>query len=177
MDLGVTEVRRLTLLLKNPKTSDIDFLDAARVISMSRGPFRGLFPEPELAEVAKAVFGTKQFSDNKQYGLLTAWGNEAVMRPYAEKILEESTAVPEAYKNAAFRIVARNDDGKALEYALRQLGKGGKTENIEELAAFIALTDPLNEALRQWISSPSPPYIFFLLNGDMELYRNRHFFV
>jgi hypothetical protein len=23
----------------------------------------------------------------------------------------------------------------------------------------------------------SPPYIFFLLNGDMELYRNRHFFV
>jgi hypothetical protein len=23
----------------------------------------------------------------------------------------------------------------------------------------------------------SPPYIFFLLNGDMELYRNSHFFV
>jgi hypothetical protein len=22
-----------------------------------------------------------------------------------------------------------------------------------------------------------PPYTFFLLNGDMELYRNRHFFV
>jgi hypothetical protein len=22
-----------------------------------------------------------------------------------------------------------------------------------------------------------PPYIFFLLNGDMELYRNSHFFV
>ena len=23
----------------------------------------------------------------------------------------------------------------------------------------------------------SPPYTFFLLNGDMELYRNRHFFI
>jgi hypothetical protein len=156
IDLGVAELRRLTHLMKDPKTSDIDFLDAAKVIAMSRDFGRRFFPDQNLAEVATAVFETKQFSADKKYDLLTAWGNEAVILPYAEKMLEESTAVPEVYKNAAFRIVARRDDGgKALEYALRQLGKGGKTANIEELAAFIALTDPLNEALRQWISSPS----------------------
>src|SRR5262245_24218940 len=104
-----------------------------------------IFPDPELAEVAKAVFTTKQFSENKQYGLLTAWGNEAVIRPYAEDILEESTAAPETYKNAAFRIVARHEDSKALEYALRQLGKGSKTVHLEELTEFIASVDPLNE--------------------------------
>src|SRR5262245_24051882 len=27
------------------------------------------------------------------------------------------------------------------------------------------------------LSYDSPPYTFFLLNGDMELYRNRHFFI
>ena len=156
IDLGVAELRRLTHLMKDPKTSDIDFLDAAKVVAMSRDFGRQFFPDQDLAEVAKAVFETKQFSADKLYNLLTAWGNEAVILPYAEKMLEESTAVPEVYKNAAFRIVARRDDGgKALEYALRQLGKGGKTANIEALAAFIALTDPLNEALRQWISSPS----------------------
>src|SRR5262245_57486188 len=36
IDLGTAERRRLILLMEDPKTSDSDFLDAAKVISMSR---------------------------------------------------------------------------------------------------------------------------------------------
>ena len=31
--------------------------------------------------------------------------------------------------------------------------------------------------LFDFLGKISPPYTFFLLNGDMELYRNRHFFI
>ena len=39
--------------------------------------------------------------------------------------------------------------------------------------AFVTLQAIFQDAFPAY----SPPYIFFLLNGDMELYRNRHFFV
>jgi PIN domain nuclease of toxin-antitoxin system len=43
----------------------------------------------------------------------------------------------------------------------------------------LTLPCPVAEWLDQALAYPgiSPPYIFFLLNGDMELYRNSHFFV
>jgi hypothetical protein len=34
-----------------------------------------------------------------------------------------------------------------------------------------------NSPLKHPISKNSPPYTFFLLNGDMELHRNRHLFI
>jgi hypothetical protein len=34
-----------------------------------------------------------------------------------------------------------------------------------------------NDLVVQPLKNDSPPYTFFLLNGDMELYRNRHFFI
>jgi hypothetical protein len=37
-------------------------------------------------------------------------------------------------------------------------------------------TDRLS-GMNTYIEGNSPPYTFFLLNGDMELYRNRHFFI
>jgi hypothetical protein len=38
----------------------------------------------------------------------------------------------------------------------------------------IALLAKIQDLL---LTEHSPPYTFFLLNGDMELYRNRHLFV
>ena len=40
-------------------------------------------------------------------------------------------------------------------------------------SAWQAGIDLLNDAY----TAHSSPYTFFLLNGDMELYRNRHFFI
>ena len=48
---------------------------------------------------------------------------------------------------------------------------------IEELQTSVRnlLTGDVKDFKRLW--RDSPPYTFFLLNGDMELYRNKHLFI
>jgi len=54
------------------------------------------------------------------------------------------------------------------------LGRTGSSDLLPVLNADIGGVDT---AQLEGGRSNSPPYTFFLLNGDMELYRNRHFFI
>lgn len=152
MQLGAAEVKRLTLLLQDPDTTDIDFLDAAKVIAMTRGPIFGISPNPDLEKVVETVFSSNSFSNNKKYGLLTAWGNEISILPYAEEILKNDENPPKYFKDSAFRIVSRKNPELALSYAIKEIKKD-KSDNTENLISFIALSNPRSADLIAWINN------------------------
>jgi hypothetical protein len=66
---------------------------------------------------------------------------------------------------------------KTLATIGQQLGK----QALQEVATTSSSRTPFSVGIVGWsprsLTALSPPYTFFLLNGDMELHRNRQLFV
>lgn len=160
IELSRQELARITMLMKDKSTTDIDFNDAAKVVALSRkGP--RFEDDKNVVDVVKEVFGT-DFNVRKRYALLTTWGNEPVIEAYAKEILKKG-GFEDDLAYAAFMVASRRGATEALSFAVGKIKSFLSATTLNEMQEFecatylahIASVDPKNGVISDWLRNQS----------------------
>lgn len=151
--LDKEEVHRLCLALKDPRTTDADFADAAKLVALNAGPLPLQLADPRTEEVAKAVFGDRQYSDEKRMQLLIHWSRSRAVTPYADALLDRADP-PEAWRREAFRALSFTAPSRAVERARKELPRTGDPHLAESMAISLGQNSLADEALARWLDNP-----------------------
>jgi hypothetical protein len=137
IELSEIEKSRLIAYMQDPSTSAIDFRDGARILSAHLGPWFFQGTDPQIDDLLKPIFSSKDFDNEKRLILLEFLKNYLGMTPYAKEILE-NFAPPARWKRAAFFTLARYDTKFADQYAELNLLKDESYEFQLEMAMHLA---------------------------------------
>lgn len=152
LGLSNTELARLREIMLNPASSRADFLDAARLISVSRGISAGLSVDPELLNVAQTILSKTAYDDERRGDLLVAWWKDASLLPMTKAMLEAPDGHYDSnWRRLAFKNLARTSRPNAERFA-RELVSDSNAAVREEAASFLASVSPLDAALQKWVA-------------------------
>lgn len=152
ISLSQEERHRLLVFMRRSDVGDADFIDAAHLISLMRGSFLGYSQDKEMLDVAREVFSSGKYSDDKRYGLLLAWQSESIMIPFSREILNKQEAGLGAWKVLALRNLRLFSPEEAVKAASSEIEKGGYSDVVREGINILASEDPLSPIIPMWVS-------------------------
>ncbi|WP_448099759.1 hypothetical protein [Luteibacter jiangsuensis] len=153
LGLSNTELARLRDIMLNPASSRADFLDAARLITVSRGMSAGLSVDPDIFNVAQTILTKTAYGDERRGDLLVAWWKDASILPMTKAMLETRDGhYDSSWRRLAFKNLARTSRPDAERLA-RELVSDPDAGVSEEAASFLAGALPLDAALQKWLTN------------------------
>jgi hypothetical protein len=151
--LDKEEIHRLCLALKDPRTTDADFADAAKLVALNTGPLSFQLADPRTEEVVRTVFDDRKYSYEKRKQLLISWSRSLALTPYADALLDRADTSAD-WRQLAFQALSFTARARALERARKELSRTGDPRLAESMAISLAQTSLADPALAQWLDSP-----------------------
>lgn len=148
--------RRLLDIVKNPNSEDMDFHDALKLLSLSRGEWGFHRENDQIAIELRALFTKASIiSTERKIRTLQVLHNDRGLLPIAESIIQDKN-LPGYFRHQAFKMLSiygyLDDYGVlALKYANENMKTSSDWSVLKDVSSYIAKKYPLGNEIQVYI--------------------------
>lgn len=129
--------QRLMDLILNPSTEQQQFVDALKIIMISRGIF-GRYYEDDTSRKIVSILNNSDFSNSKRLDVLNAMIKDKALLPWSLAVISKDNSIyDEEISMSAFRNVALFDNEIAIKFATKNINSFKNDINKIELGVFL----------------------------------------